>query len=71
MVESILDMKREVMNSLKRIGIRSTSTFDYTVMRLNCTLIELNFLKPSQSFTQLVSIAFATIGLSVVPLVIR
>ena len=39
-------------------------------MRLNCTLTELmNFLKPFQSLTELVSIVFATV--SVVPLVIR
>jgi len=66
MIQSILDMKREVMNSLKRIG--------KVDMCLHTDEIELleelgNFLKPFQSFTELVSTATATATVSLVPLI--
>jgi len=64
MIQSILDMKQEVMNALKRTG--------KVEMCLDTDEIELleelrKFLKPFESFTELVSTATATVSL--VPLI--
>ena len=64
MIDSIVDMKREVMNALKRIG-KADMCLDTDEIEL---LVEMkNFLKPFESFTGLVSTQTAT--LSLVPLI--
>jgi len=64
MIQSLLDMKREVTNSLKRIG-----KVDICLHTDEIELLEelRDFLKPFESFTELVSTATATVSL--VPLI--